>query len=79
MRLAHVCTIVHKKEKRNVYSNKMKLRVLVQNINVGFIHCVKVAMSIELTRVTLFTTYEQRHMAVRNEINRKHPPEVSKS
>ena len=76
-RLSHSFTIIHKKEKREVYSNEMKLRVLIQKINVDFLQSVKAAMSIELTRTPLTMTYEQALMTFRNEVNRKHPPEMT--
>ena len=34
-------------------------------------------MSIELTRTPLAMTYEQALMTFRNEVNRKHPPEMT--
>ena len=76
-RLSHAFIIIHKKEKREVYSNEMKLRVLIQKINVDFLQSVKAAMSIELTRTPLTMTYEQALMTFRNEVNRKHPPEMT--
>lgn len=78
-RLTHAFTIIHKKEKRSVYSNEMKLRVLITKINADFLQNVKAAMSIELTRTPLMMTYEQALMTFRNEVNRKHPPEISNS
>ena len=78
-RLTHAFTIAHKKEKRNMYSNEMKLRVLIQKINADFLQNVKAAMSIELTRTPFMMTYEQALMTFRNEVNRKHPPEISNS
>ena len=78
-RLSHAFTIIHKKEKREVYSNEMKLRVLIQKVNVDFLQSVKAAMSIELTRTPLIMTYEQALMTFRNEVNRKHPPEMTSS
>ena len=70
---------MHKKEKHNVYSNEMKLRVLIQKIIADFLQNVKAAMSIEVTRTPLMMTYEQALMTFRNEVNRKHPPETSNS
>ena len=55
----------------------MKLRVLIKKINADFLQNVKAAMSIELTRTPLMMTYEQALMTFRNEVNRKHPPEIS--
>ena len=75
-RLSHFCTIIHKNEKRKVYSNEMKLRILIQKINAIFLQSLKAAMSIELTRVSLMMTYEQALVTFRNKVNRKHPPEM---
>ena len=72
--LTHSFTIIHKDQKREVYSNEMKLRVLLQKVNADFLQSVKAAMSIELTRIPLMMTYEQALMTFRNEVNRKHPP-----
>ena len=75
--LSHAFTIIHKDQKREVYSNEMRLRILLQKINADFLQSVKAAMSIEITRVPLLMTYEQALMTFRNEVNRKHPPSMS--
>ena len=75
--LSHAFTIVHKEQRREVYSNEMKLRILLQKVNADFLQSVKAAMSIELTRVPLLMTYEQALTTFRNEVNRKHPPNMS--
>ena len=75
--LSHSFTIIHKEQKREVYSNEMKLRILIQKVNADFLQSVKAAMSIELTRMPLMMTYEQALMTFRNEVNRKHPPGMS--
>ena len=72
-------TIIHKNEKREVYSNEMKLRILIQKINVDFLQGVKAVMSIELSRCPLLMTYEQAIMTYRNEVNSKFPPNMSSS
>ena len=72
--LNHAFTIIHKRERREVYSDEMKLRMLIQKVNVDFLQGVKSAMSIELTREPLMMTYDQAMMTFRNEINRKFPP-----
>lgn len=77
--LSHAFTIIHKDQKREVYSNEMKLRILLQKVNADFLQSVKAAMSIELTRVPLMISYEQALMTFRNEVNRKHPPTMSNS
>ena len=55
----------------------MKLRILLQKINVDFLQGVKAAMSIELSRTPLLMTYEQAVMTFRNEVNSKFPPNMS--
>ena len=69
--------IIHKNEKREVYSNEMKLRILIQKINVDFLQGVKATMSIELSRCPLLMTYEQAIMTFCNEVNSKVPPNMS--
>ena len=75
--LSRSFTIIHKNERREVYSNEMKLRILIQKINVDFLQGVKAAMSIELSREPLLMTYEQAVMTFRNEVNSKFPPSMS--
>lgn len=72
--LNHAFIIIHKKERREVYSDAMKLRILIQKINVDFLQGVKAAMSIELNREPLMMTYDQAMMTFRSEVNRKFPP-----
>ena len=55
-----------KKEGRQVYSNEMKLRVLIKKINADFLSNAKAGIGIELTRPTVTMTYEQV----------LHPPEL---
>ena len=69
----HAFTIIHKRERRDVYSDEMKLRILIQKVNLDFLQGVKSAMSIELTREPLMMTYDQAMMTFRNEVNRKSP------
>ena len=75
--LNYAFTIIHKRERREVYSDEMKLRILIQKVNVDFLQGVKAAMSIELTREPLLMTYDQALMTFRNEVNRKFPPGVT--
>ncbi len=76
-RMSHSFTIIHKKERREVYSNEMKLRVLIQKVNADFLQSIKAALSVEISREPLTLTYEQALMTFRNEVNRKHPPEMT--
>ena len=75
--LSHSFMIIHKNEKREVYSNEMKLRILIQKINVDFLQGVKAAMSIELSRCPLLMTYEQAIMTFRNKVNSRFAPNMS--
>ena len=77
--LTHAFINLHKGEGREVYSNEMKLRTLLQKINADFLQGVKAAMSIELTRQPLQMTFEQALMTFRNEVNTKFPPDMSSS
>jgi len=77
--LTHAFINLHKGERREVYSNEMKLRTLLQKINVDFLQGVKAAMSIELTKEPLQMTFEQALMTFRNEVNTKFPPGMSSS
>ena len=51
--LKHASTIVHKIEKRNLFAYKVKLRVLIREINADFLQNIMVTMSIGLTRNTI--------------------------
>ena len=75
--LSHAFTIIHKDQKREVYSDAMKLRILLQKVNADFLQSVKAAMSIEINRIPLFMTYDQAMTTFHNEVNRKHPPGMS--
>ena len=55
----------------------MKLRILLQKINVDFLQSVKAAMGIELAQIPLTMAYKQALMIFRNEVNSKHPPGMS--
>ena len=76
-RLTHAFTVFDKKEKRTVYSDEMKLRMLTQKINVDFLQHTKASINIELTKSPVTMTYQQALMSFRNEVNRKFPPEMS--
>ena len=66
-------TVIHNRERREVCSDEMKLRILIQKVNVDFLQGVKATMSIELTREPLLMAYAQAMMTFRNEVNRKLP------
>ena len=68
-----------KKEGRVVYSNKMKLRILIKKIGTDFLASTKAGIGIELTRPIITITYEQALSSFRNEVNRKFPPNLGGS
>jgi hypothetical protein len=76
-RLTSAFTAYDKHENRNVHSNAMKLRILIEKVNADFLGHTKAGISIELTRNPMTMTYEQALAAFRNEVNRKHPPQMT--
>ena len=76
-KFTHAFTIMDKKERRNVYSDEMKLRMLVQKINVDFLQSIKSAIIVQLTKSPVTMTYNQALMTFRNEVNRKFPPTLT--
>ena len=75
--LSHAFTIIRKDQKREVYSDAMKLRILLQKVNADFLQSVKAAMSIEINRILLLMTVDQVMTTFRNEVNRKNPSGMS--
>ena len=65
-----------KKEKRQVYSDEMKLRILIKKINADFLGSAKAGVNIELTRPNITMTYEQALQMFRNVVNVKFPPDM---
>ena len=65
-----------KKEKRQVFSDQMKLRILIKKINADFLSSAKAGIGIELTRTTVTMTYEQALQMFRDVVNLKFPPEL---
>ena len=76
-KLTHAFTIMDKKERRTVYSDEMKLRMLAQKINVDFLQPIKSAINVELTKTPVTMTYDQALMTFRNEVNWKFPPTLT--
>ena len=62
-----------------MYSNNMKLRLLVDKISADFLKEVKAGISIELTKQPMTMTDEIALAAFRNEVNRQHPPQMSQN
>ena len=65
-----------KKERRQVHSNEMKLRILCRKVTVDFLQHTRASINIELTREPMVMTYEQALATFRNEVNRKFSPEM---
>lgn len=70
-------TIYDQREKREVYSDHMKLRILHRKISADFLQHVKASINVELNRDPVTITYAQALSVFRDEVNRKFPPEVS--
>ena len=77
--LTDAFTTYDKREGRVVYSNNMKLRMLVDKISADFMKEVKAGISIELSKQPMTMTYETALAAFRNEVNRQHPPQMSQN
>lgn len=78
-RLTMAFAVIDKREKREVYSNGMKLRILVKKISADFLSSVKASINVELTKTPMTMTYEIALMNFRNEVNARFPPDVSSS
>ena len=78
-RLNYAFNTCDKKERRQVYSNDMKLRILTQKIGADFLQAMKASISIELTKIPMTMSYHQALSAFRNEVNRKHAPELNQN
>ena len=77
--LTNAFTTYDKREGRVVYSNNMKLRLLVDKISADFMKEVKAGISIELTKQPMTMTYKIALAAFQNEVNRQHPPQMSQN
>ena len=75
--LTNAFTTYVKVEGYYVHSTAMKLRILLSKIKADFLVHVKSGINIELTKVPLTMTYERALFAFRNEVNLKHPPQMS--
>ena len=60
-------------EKRQVYSDKMKMRILIKKVNADFLASAKAGINIELTRSVVTMTYDQALQAFCNLVNLKFP------
>jgi hypothetical protein len=57
-----------------VHSEEMRLRILLNKVQAGFLVHVKASLGIELARQPVTLSYEQALATFRNEVNRKFPP-----
>ena len=63
-----------KHDKRQVHSNEMKLRILLDKSNADFLDHTKAGIGIKLTRMPMTISYIQALPGFRNEVNRKFSP-----
>ena len=63
-------------EGRDVYSNDMKLRILMSKIQADFLQHTKAALNVEMSKTPMMLTYEDAMTTFRNAVNLKHPPSV---
>ena len=68
-----------RREIRVVQSKHMKMRILCRKVMVKILQHAKVLINLELARVTITITYQEDLTSCRNQVNPKHPPEVSSS
>ena len=66
-----------KKERRQVYSDEMKLRILCRKINADFLEATRQLINVDLTRTPVTMTFAQALASFRNEVNRKFPPSLT--
>ena len=65
-----------KYEKRQVHSNKIKLRILLDKVNAEFLAHTKAGIGIKITRMPMNMSYTQALSGFKNEVNRKSPPKI---
>ena len=74
--LASTFVAYDKHEKRQVHSNEMKLRILLDKVNADFLYHTKAQIGIELTRIPMTMSYIQALSGFMNEVNQKFPPQL---
>ena len=74
--LASAFVAYDKHEKRQVHSNEMKLRILLDEVNADFLDHTKAGIGIEQTRMPMTMSYIQALSRFRNEVNRKFHPQL---
>ena len=76
-RLTIYFNMYDKKEKRQVYSDEMKLRILCRKVNADFLEPTRQLINVDLTRTPVTMTFAQAVASFRNEVNRKFPPSMT--
>ena len=66
-----------KKENRVVYSDIMKLRILMKKIKADFLEASKGSLNIELNKPVITLTFEGALTVLRNAVRDKYPPSVT--
>ena len=69
--LTSASTAYDLKERRQVHSNEMKLRILIKKIDADFLMHTKSSIKVELSRIPLTVTYEIALSNSRDEVNSK--------
>ena len=77
-RLNHAFTIYQKSEEI-IYTQNMKLRILLNKIKADFLIHAKAGINIELTKTPMTMTYERALATFRNEVNMRNPPQMSQT
>ena len=62
------------KEERVVYSDVMRLRILLNKVQADFLHPQKASIDVELSKVPMTYTYPQALQCFREVVNKKFPP-----
>ena len=76
LQLTRAFTAYDKKERRQVHSNEMKLRILLEKVDADFLKDTKAGLNIALTEIPMTMTYERALAAFRNQVNLKFPPQM---
>ena len=72
-RLTRAFVIIDKKEKRQVYSDEMKLRILMKKVRADFLGNAKTSVQLKLIEVPVVFTYENAIQLFRNVVNTIYP------
>lgn len=75
-RLTRAFNAYNKHERREVFSDAMKIRKLLRLMKADFLDAVTAQLNIELQRVPMTVTYDQAIALYRNAVNAKYPPTV---